>query len=80
MRQPDLEDAALTGAGAARRDGATVSLDECLDDREADAGAPVVPVPGLVGAVEPLEHERQVLGCDPGPGVLDLEDDGVLVV
>src|SRR5207247_6418133 len=40
-------------------------LGEGLGDREAEAGAPRGPRPGLGAAVEAVEHVRELLGGDP---------------
>ena len=51
---------------------------EGLGDRESDPGAAVAAVAGDVGAVEPFEHVRQVLGGDALAAVGDR--DGELAV
>ncbi len=60
-----------------RRDLAADRLDQVLDDREAQPGAPEFPAPRLVDPVEPLEDARQVVTGDADPGVGDLDGDDV---
>src|SRR2546426_11331378 len=51
-------------------DPASVRVDDGAGDGQPDAGPAVVTRPRWIYAVEPLEHQREVLLGDPGPGVL----------
>src|ERR1041384_2328698 len=60
------------GAFAERAAGFDVSpvrFDEVFHDRQTQARAALLARAAGIGAVEPLENARQVLGADPGAGV-----------
>lgn len=77
-RQADGEGRALALATAGG-DGATVGLDEFLDEGESDAAALVGARAGVLDPVEPLEEAWQLGGGHPDAGVGD-RDDRVVVL
>ena len=56
-------------------DRAAESIQQMLDDGQAEAGAADGPVPGFVGAIETVEDTGQVFGGDADAGILDGEVD-----
>ena len=49
-------------------------LDEVLDDRESEAGPPLIPGAMAINAVETLENARELIAWDTNAGVFDLND------
>src|SRR5687768_15271782 len=68
----DAEHAAGPADARQHRDRAAHDLDEPLADGEPEAGAALA-VPGLLAAVELVEHQLRLVGIDSRPLVGDLE-------
>src|SRR5688572_8311008 len=70
--EPENRAAALP---ARRRHRTTVPFDDGFHDRESEAAARRLPCARGIHFVEPIEHIRQMFGCNARSGIADRDDD-----